>query len=151
MFYYDEADFFKRYLKYKAIKNAFVRHFLFLKADNYLTSFRVREDLGAVGMGYSVVIITERILISLTLCHLERRAALRVCKNNRKMSTDWCLIFCDFIAKDFFGTHIQESSLDFDDIEKYLQTFATKLNAMLKMLGVDGVVEKLDRDTSKVR
>jgi hypothetical protein len=137
-------DFKKHYLNYGDIRDAFVSEFIFFKSDGYFSDFTVQEDLSSLGMGYRIFILTEDMIVSLSISKLERCSEFKICKKDSKISPDWSVLRSEFNAEEFFNTNHKELSSDFDDVKRYLNEQATKLSLMLKEEGVEKVISKLD-------
>lgn len=137
-------DYQKHYSDFSVIRDAFVNDFVFLKADNYFTEFLVQEDLSSLGMGYRIFIVTEDIIISLSISKLERSAIFKICRRDSKLSIDWCVLRSEFSATEFFNVTLMELSSNFNDIKKYLKNVSGNLSEMLSKMGVDAVLAKLN-------
>ena len=131
-------------MDFGVIRDAFVSDFVFLKADGFFGDYTVQEDLSYLGMGYRLFVLTEKVIISLSISKLERRAYFKICKRDSKVGVDWCVLRSKFDANNFFDADVQELSSDFDEIKEYLSNVSDKLSDMFTELGVDGVLDKLD-------
>ena len=127
------------------VRKELIRTFSFFIEDELFAQFTVSEDLRNLGMGFSVLLSTEMVVVGVYVSNLEKSIDCKISLRQSNMSVGWSLLRSDLDAINYLGSEASYLLNDVNNAEKLIGKLSTKIYDEIQSKGLERFLEELEQ------